>query len=112
MLTLGHDLVFYDPRAHKLDAPEDYAKWDFGAVALCDAVFACMTLDNPSGYGMAAEIGFARGLGKRIVFVNYLRAGDQRQKHMLLIEELCDSVHDKLTDGAKALCKIARSHSR
>jgi hypothetical protein len=57
------DVVFLDPCEHGYDKPELYAAWDARAVDACDVLFAYLEADNPSGYGMVAEIGRAAGLG-------------------------------------------------
>ena len=39
-------------------------------VARCDMVFAYLSPDNPSGIGMAYEMGYAKALGKPVIFVD------------------------------------------
>lgn len=50
--------------------PHLYTPWDMLAVKSADAVFAYLEKDNPSGIGMAFEIGYALALGKTVFFVN------------------------------------------
>lgn len=60
---------FLDPRTHGLRDEKEYTRWDLHAVDCCDLVFAYMTDDNPSGYGLNLEIGYAFAKGKPVVFV-------------------------------------------
>lgn len=43
--------------------------WDLSAVRQSDCVFAYMERMNPSGFGLACEIGYAYGIGKLVVLV-------------------------------------------
>jgi len=61
------ELVYFDPRTHNLNNPDQYASWDMHYVKEADILFGYMEKDNPSGYGLATEIGYARGLGKTII---------------------------------------------
>ena len=64
------DFTFFDPRSHGLTEPEDYTKWDIEKILESDLVIAYLEDSNPSGLGMAFEIGVAVGAGKPIYFVN------------------------------------------
>lgn len=66
----GHE--FFDPREHGLTDSYHYTKWDLGAVATADGVIAFMAKDNPSGIGLALEVGMAIGMGKPVWFANEL----------------------------------------
>lgn len=54
---------FLDPRSHGLKDEREYTDWDLKAIREADAVLAYMNNDNPSGFGLNLEIGFARALG-------------------------------------------------
>ena len=62
------DVEFVDPRKHGLKEEADYTEWDLRAIRECDVVFAVSEHDNPSGYGLMLEIGYAKALGKQIIF--------------------------------------------
>lgn len=64
----GHTI--FDPASHGLQDERDYTRWDLEHVAKADIVLAYMESDNPSGVGMALEVGYARALGKTILFVD------------------------------------------
>lgn len=66
---LPHCTVF-DPASHGLTDERDYTAWDLARVAESDVVLAFMESDNPSGIGMALEVGYAKALKKQILFVD------------------------------------------
>ena len=57
-------MTIYDPRDHQFSHPQSYTAWDRLAIQKCDLVLAYMENDNPSGIGMALEVGYARALNK------------------------------------------------
>ncbi len=61
---------------------------ELGWLRECDMVFAYMEKDNPSGIGLAAEIGFATALGKLVIFVD--EKNDSRTRWLALWR--CDTV--------------------
>ena len=63
-------VTFLDPTAHGLNSPEAYTFADLLAVKECDLLVGYMEKDNPSGIGLACEVGYARGLGKPVLLVN------------------------------------------
>ena len=64
-----HD--YYDPC---VDTDGRYgfriAQQDFDGVDWADMVFAYFEMDNPSGVGLALEVGYAVAKGKRVVVVD------------------------------------------
>lgn len=62
--------TFYDPTLSGLDFPSGYTMWDLRAIADSDIVLGYFEKSNPSGIGLACEIGYAKGLGKMIILVN------------------------------------------
>lgn len=93
---------FLDPRDHGLNAPDRYVMWDLAAVSECDIVFAYMESDNPSGIGLAAELGFAKAQGKLIIFVD-----SKYGKHFDFIRAMSDVIVKRLEDGIAYLSKLA-----
>lgn len=67
--SLFDDITFYNPCYHNLGNPKNYTKWDLRAIKKSDVVLAYMEKDNPSGYGLCVEVGYAKALGKSIIFV-------------------------------------------
>lgn len=72
---------FIDPSSHNLADPKEYTKWDMRAIKECDFVIAYLEKDNPSGLGLAFEIGYAVGLNKPVVLVN--EKGDDKYTAIL-----------------------------
>ncbi len=48
----------------------DYVENDLHLINNADILFVYLEKDNPSGLGLAAEMGFAKARGKVIIFVN------------------------------------------
>jgi len=67
---LSDNFDFLNPRDHGLTEPNLYSAWDIHYVRNCDILFGYMELTNPSGYGLAFEIGLASGLNKTIILVD------------------------------------------
>lgn len=96
------DAIYIDPRTHDLeDDARAYAAWDLLGVDRCDIVFAYLERDNPSGLGLALEMGYAKAKGKAI----------------LLVDERCDGHTDMLrmaatiavsnfSEGLSLLCRL------
>lgn len=61
---------YVDPRKHNLTDANEYTVADLYSLNKCDCVFAYLEKDNPSGYGMALEIGYAKAKNKLIIFCN------------------------------------------
>lgn len=70
MSQLGTVAVFFDPRAHGLTESRDYVKRDLSHVRKADIIFAFLEKSNPSGFGLAVELGFAHALSKRIILID------------------------------------------
>ncbi|HEY0668749.1 MAG TPA: nucleoside 2-deoxyribosyltransferase domain-containing protein [Sphingobacteriaceae bacterium] len=68
--TLGDNFVFFDPQKHSLSDVEKYTNWDLYHVDRCDILLGYMSGTNPSGYGLALEIGFAKAKNKLIILVD------------------------------------------
>jgi nucleoside 2-deoxyribosyltransferase len=66
-----HGVQFFDPR---LDSPQTHAykftQGDVKGLNESDIVFAYYELSNPSGLGLAFEIGYALAQGKQIIYVD------------------------------------------
>jgi nucleoside 2-deoxyribosyltransferase len=60
---------FSDPSLHNIVSPKEYTEFDLKAVKDSDIIFAYMEKSNPAGFALALEIGYAKALGKLIIFV-------------------------------------------
>ena len=67
------DVRFVNPCEHKLRDPRHYTAWDLKGIEICDIVFAYLASNNPSGIGLALEVGYAKALGKPVILVNEMQ---------------------------------------
>jgi len=65
--TVGIEII--DPEEHSLCRPVDYVLADMYGVENCDVLLGYMEDSNPSGIGLAFEIGYAKALGKYVFLV-------------------------------------------
>lgn len=99
--------TYYDPRGHGLENKDEYTLWDLEAVRRCNWVFAYLEPTNPGGYALALEIGYAKALGKRVIFVDEKSATDaQTGRYLAMIAAAADVVFTKLEDGIDFLKKL------
>lgn len=66
--SVGHH-SWLDPTTSGHLRANDYTPWDLAAVRSCDLLIGYLECDNQSGIGLAAEIGYAKALGKMIWLV-------------------------------------------
>ena len=93
---------FNDPRSHNIQSPSDYTEWDLKAVSESDYIFAYMEDSNPGGYALALEIGYAKALNKKVIFVEeYL--SDNRNHRFNMVRACADISKTSLSDGITAL---------
>lgn len=85
---LSNKFNFFNPREHGLNNTAEYTIWDIYHVKECDIVLAYMEKTNPSGYGLAFEIGVAIGMNKTIILVDERSNDDpQFEKYFYIIKE-------------------------
>ena len=95
---------FFDPTKTGFNDPNHYTAWDLHAIEQCDVVFAYLEEDNPSGIGMATEIGYAKGLGKQVIFVNH----QPEHRYLPFVKETSDLYTELFSDGLLALNNYLR----
>ena len=92
--------VFFNPRLHNLAESKEYTIWDLFYVKNCDIVFAYMQKENPSGYGLTLEIGYACALGKPVILVDERSEEDKHfNKHFEIVREASSIVFENLNQG-------------
>jgi nucleoside 2-deoxyribosyltransferase len=91
---------FFDPSTHGLDDEKLYTAWDLAHIRKAETVFAYMSADNPSGFGLSMEIGYAHALGKRIIFVDAV--GHPRKKYFGMVRAVADETYDCIGDAINA----------
>jgi hypothetical protein len=98
------DFIFFNPREHGLADPDQYTVWDIHFIKQCDILFAYMEETNPSGYGLAFELGLAHGLNKTIILVDERSKKDDAFKNYFrIIYKPSNIVFDNFKDGVKYL---------
>lgn len=90
--------IFLNPLDHKLQESSQYAIWDLLAIKQCDVLFAYMERNNPSGYGLSLETGYAKALGKTIILVD-----EKRDPKMAIVRCCADVLVSDLYDGISVL---------
>lgn len=105
---VGEKFVFFNPREHGLEHTDFYTTWDIHFVKECDILFAYMESTNPSGYGLAFELGVAYALNKTIILVDEKsKDGDSFAKYFKILYKPSGVVLNKIEDGVEYLKKFA-----
>lgn len=99
---------FIDPSKNGLSDPKLYTAWDLDAIRKSDIIFAYFEDQNPSGYGLSLEIGYAAGLGKYIIFVDEKSsATPEVGRYLHLIRETSNVVFESLDGGLECLRSLS-----
>jgi len=85
----------------EIELPSLYTQWDLAAIRASDIVFAYMEASNPSGFGIAVEVGYAAALGKLIIFVD-----EVNNEHFAIVRNASSVSFDSLSDGITYLASV------
>jgi len=99
--NMEKNVTYYDPTMHGLDDSPQYTFWDLEHIRKCDLVFAYMERDNPSGIGLALEVGYALGLGKPIILVN-----ESERPYFDIVENAASVTTDNFEKGVFLLQRM------
>jgi hypothetical protein len=106
---LENDFIFFNPRNHMLEDPNEYTFWDLHYIKQCDILFAYLEKDNPSGLGLIFEIGVAYGLSKTIILVDEKSDQDELfKKYFKIVRHASTSIFNSFDDGLKYLESFKR----
>ena len=106
--SLGDKFIYFNPRDHKLKESKKYWTWDVHFIKECDILFAYMENTNPSGYGLALEIGMAFSINKTIILVDERSHFDTDFKRYFEIVHLSSNiVFSKLDEGIQYLLNFS-----
>lgn len=98
-LLVNHTVI--DPRASELQDENEYTAWDLQGIKDADLILAYMDNDNPSGFGLNLEIGYAYALNKPIYFVcEYLGF---RHKYFGMARVCASRLFDSLGEAIAAI---------
>ena len=92
---------FFDPKCKPDKHWSEYGTWDVHFIKSCDILFAYMEKNNPSGYGLAAEMGYAKALNKTEIFV--LEPGHEKDRYFQFLKQFADVVYETLDEGIEYL---------
>lgn len=105
---LGGQFTFFNPRDHNLEHSDFYTTWDIHFVKECDIFFAYMENSNPSGYGLAFELGVAYSLNKTIILVDEKSREEKTfAKYFKILYKPSGVILDNLNDGIEYLKKFS-----
>ena len=104
---LNINFTLFNPEEHKLKDSNHYTTWDLFHVDKCDILLGYMAKDNPSGYGLALEIGYAKAKGKLIILIDERSKKDAIfKKYFLICKESSNVIFDTLEDAINYLKKF------
>lgn len=89
-----HSAIFIDPMdgiSQGNESELQYTQFDLKGVISADIIFAYMEKTNPSGAGLATEVGLALGLGKHIIYVE--DAGCPLSRYFGMVRTIADEVY-------------------
>lgn len=105
---LNDQFIFFNPREHGLEHSDFYTTWDIHYVKECDILFAYMEESNPSGYGLAFELGLAHSLNKTIILVDEKsRTNESFARYFKILYKPSGVVLDNFNDGIEYLSKFS-----
>ena len=99
--------IYFNPRMHLLNEASQYSIWDLHYVEKCDILFAYMQKENPSGFGLTLESGYASALGKPIILIDEKSISDKEFcSRFKIVREIASIVFDNLEEGIDFLKKM------
>ncbi len=105
---LNDQFIFFNPREHGLEHSDFYTTWDIHYVKECDILFAYMEESNPSGYGLAFELGLAYSLNKTIILVDEKsKTSESFARYFKILYKPSGVVLDNLNDGIEYIRKFS-----
>jgi nucleoside 2-deoxyribosyltransferase len=96
-------MEFENPRDNGTERLEEYGPLDFHRIKRSELVFAYLEADNPSGWGLATEVGYAYGLGKTVILVN-----EKADEAVRFISTAAHVTFGSLDEGVAFLREFAR----
>lgn len=101
----GHEVLDPNDWAESNPTAMQYTQADLAAIRKSDVVVAFMSSDNPSGYGMSLEVGFAHGIGKPVLFLDKI-SGDWRSKYFDMVRSVAHDFVETTSDVRDVLRKF------
>jgi len=82
---------------------EEYGTWDIHFLRKVDIVFGYMERSNPSGIGMACELGYAHGRDKTVILVLEEESDHFEDRYLRFMEKVSSITFSKLNEGIQFL---------
>jgi hypothetical protein len=99
---------YLDPRSHGFEEKSEYTAWDLEAVRRSDFIFAYLESTNPGGYALALEVGYAKALGKFVVFVDEKTPADPSVgRYLAMVSETADVSLANIQEGIAFMQRFA-----
>jgi nucleoside 2-deoxyribosyltransferase len=95
------NVEFYDPQLKPDKHWSEYGTWDVHYIKQCDICFAYLEKTNPSGYGLSAEIGYAKALNKTVILI--IEPGHEKDKHFQFLKQFADVFYETIEEGISYL---------
>lgn len=96
--------VFFNPQDHMLSNSKEYTTWDLHFVKQSDIIFAYLEKNNPSGFGLTLEIGFAKALNKTIILIDERSKIDPKfSNYFKIVRESANVVFEDFESGLSYL---------
>jgi nucleoside 2-deoxyribosyltransferase len=99
----GFPIVCFRPDQSGRGDPDQYTPWDLFQVRRCDVLLAYMEADNPSGFGLTLEVGYAAALDKLVLYVDA-----KEDPRMDIVKHTADVRLSSLVDPIDFLLSLAR----
>lgn len=95
---------FIDPCVWNTDDETVYTRKDLDAIDEADVVLGRMTRDNPSGYGLCVEVGYAFGTDTPIVW--WQDALSERDRYFGMCRAMSTLQVHSLGEAARAMLRV------
>lgn len=101
---------YLDPSKHNLSDPAEYTAWDLEAIRQCDIVFAFLETNNPGGYALSLELGYAKALNKIIIFVDE-KSASLKEPYLAMLRAASTEVFNSLDEGIRFMRSLKTIYS-
>jgi len=105
-------LDFISPVDKEVDyemSAEEYGVWDLHYLREVNIVFGYMERTNPSGIGLACELGYAYGKDTTVVLVLEDESKHFKDRYLQFMEKVSDVRFSSLEDGIRFLSTFERN---
>lgn len=97
---------YFDPSKKESDKSltlSEFGTWDLHFIKESNIVFAYMEKTNPSGIGMAVEIGYAKALGKTVILCIEPNNDTIKQHRLDFMKKVSDVVYETFDEAVNYL---------